>query len=259
MTLERLERQFQSLVLERAPGFEHEIVGTERVPRAVRLAIYADAYRSRLAEVLENNFPMLARLLGQHQFDELAQLYIERHRSRSFSVRGYGDALAEMLVATDPYGARPVLAELACWEWAMAHAFDAANGTPANAAALAGHAPETWGDLSFAFQASVRLLSLATNAPMIWRALSREETPPQPLREDAPRHWIIWRRGLDTVYRSVDAAEARALKAAQAGEPFAVVCEEVAAVLGDDQAAVEAARLLACWLRDELINDVRTG
>jgi hypothetical protein len=255
--LDRLERQFQALVLDGTQGFEDEVAGTERVPRAVRLAIYADAYRSRLAEVLENNFPMLARFLGQRQFDELARAYVARYRSRSFSVRWYGDSLEEMLAANDPWRGQPVLAELARWEWTMAHAFDAANADPASAAALSAHAPEAWGELTFAFQASVRLLSMATNAPPIWRALSREESPPPPAVENSARDWLIWRRGLETVFRSLETTEAGAIRVALAGEPFAAVCEAVAAQVGDDAAAIEAARLLATWLRDELISSAR--
>ncbi len=255
--LDRLERDFQALVMERAPGFASDIVGTTRVPRAVRLAIYFDAYRSRLVEVLENNFPMLARLLGERQFDEMARVYVEGHPSHSFSARWYGDVLSQFLSTTSPWRGQPALAELASWESNMAHAFDAAEGSPFTAAELASRSPETWGELAFVLQPSVRLQAFSTNAPLIWRALSHEETPPAPAGEKPPRHWLTWRRGLETRYRSLDALESRALQLAQAGGTFAAVCETVAAQIGAETAATAAARMLAQWLQDELIDDMR--
>lgn len=253
--LDRLERDFQALVIERAPGFAAEIVGTGRVPRDVRLAIYFDAYRSRLAEVLENNFPMMARLLGKDQFGELARCYVEGHPSRRFSVRWYGDELDDFLAGFDPYARQPALAELARWEWSMAHAFDAAAGSPVGASDLSAYPPEKWGALCFTLVPSVQLLSLKTNAPLIWRALSYEQTPPEPAA--APRDWLIWRRDLETRFRSLEEREARALQAAQAGEPFASICEAVAGVVGAENAGTEAAHLLAQWLADELIDEIR--
>ncbi len=255
--LDRLQRDFQALVMERAPGFAAEIAGTTRVPREVRLAIYFDAYRSRLVEILENNFPMLARLLGERQFEEMARAYVESHPSRSFSARWYGDALSQFLATTSPWRGQPALAELATWEANIAHAFDAAEGSPFTAAELASRSPETWGELAFVWQPSVRLQVFATNAPLIWRALSREETPPAPAGEKPPRHWLTWRRGLETRYRSLDALESLALQGALGGETFAGVCETVAAEPGDEEAATAAARMLAQWLEDELIDDMR--
>ncbi len=257
MSLARLESQFQARVLDGTPGVEREIVGTARVPTEVRLAIYGDAYRARLTEALQNNYPMLVRLLGDRQFGDLAQLYIDQHPSMHFSVRWFGHELGSVLAATDPYRGQPVLAELASWEWNMALAFDAADASPLRAATLAKHPPETWAGLSFSLQPSVRLLSLATNAPLVWRALSHEETPPAGAREETPREWLLWRRGLDTLYRSLSATEARALHAARAGESFATICEAVASEIGEDDAPTESARLLAGWLEEELLSDAR--
>lgn len=256
MSLGRLERDFQALVLDGTPGIERAIVGTTRVPIPTRLAIYSNAYRARLAEALESNYPMLAQLLGATQFGELARLCIDRQPSKHYSVRWFGERLPDLLAANDPYRDQPLLAELARWEWSMNCAFDAADMPGLTAASLAERSPEQWGGLRFTFHPSMRLLSLRTNAPAVWRALSRQETPPEGVQEETSRDWLLWRRKLDTLYRSLSVAEARALQAASSGESFAAVCDILAAEMGEEVAAVEAAKLLARWLEDELLSAV---
>lgn len=259
MRLSGLERDFQALVIDGTPGIERALVGTARVPVATRLEIYSNAYRARLTEALENNYPRLAQLLGERQFGELALLCIDRHPSMHYSVRWFGEHLPDLLAGTGPYREQPLLAELARWEWSMTLAFDAADVSVLTAAKLAERPPERWSELAFVFHPSMQLLSLNTNAPVVWRALSRDEPPPEGVHEATARDWLVWRRGLDTLYRSVSAAEARALEAARASATFAAVCEILAGELGEDSAPLEAAKLLARWLEDELVSAVIDG
>ncbi len=79
------------------PTCSQQVRGTTRVPASTRLAIYANAYRARLSEGLESNFPVLAKLMGVSEFRGLAHRYIEGHESRHRSIRWYGDRLAQFL------------------------------------------------------------------------------------------------------------------------------------------------------------------
>jgi hypothetical protein len=256
MDLDTLERDFQALVIDGAPGIERAVVGTAGVPVTTRLAIYSNAYRARLTEALESNYPKLAKLLGEQQFGELALHCIERYPSTHFSVRWFGEHLSELLADTSPYREQPLLAELALWEWSMTLAFDAADVSVMTRASLSEYPPETWGDLSFAFHSSMQLLALRTNAPAVWRALGRNEPPPEAVRETTTLDWLVWRRGLDTLYRSLSIVEARALRAARDGASFATLCEVLASELGEDAAALEAAKLLARWVDEQLVSAV---
>lgn len=253
MSLARLEQDFQALVLEGSAGIEHAIVGTARVPIATRLAVYTEAYGARLTEALEHNYPQLARLLGTQQFAAMARLYIRAHPSAHFSIRWFGAELATFLSCVSPYAERALLSELARWEWAMTLAFDAADAPLFTRAMLEQCPPEEWGALRLITHPSMQLLSMLTNAPQVWGALSRNETPPPETRNSVPREWLLWRRGVDTMFRSLEDAEACALRVAGAGESFGAMCEMLAAELGEEQAPAEAARLLARWLADELL------
>jgi len=84
--LARIQRDFQEFLLRQAPGIVDHVAGTERVPIS-----------TRLVEALQTNYPALLRLIGEHDFAQLASQYIAAHDSRHFSIRYYGDALAEFL------------------------------------------------------------------------------------------------------------------------------------------------------------------
>jgi hypothetical protein len=251
--LARLEEQFQAFVLEQAPGIERGIVGTERVPVATRLGIYADAYRARLTEALQSNYPVLHQLLGDDQFNDLSLAYQQLHRSGHYSIRWYGDRLEELMRSASPYRERAALAELAAWEWRMTLAFDAADMPTLGREALAGVQPETWAELRFALHPSVHVLALRTNAPVVWRALSRNETPPALDDTAGSQAWLIWRRGLETFYRSTEPSEERSLAAIAKGHKFGDMCVLLADELGEEAGIAHAAQLLARWLEDGLI------
>jgi hypothetical protein len=251
--LDRVQGDFQDYLLRGSGAVEAYVVGTARVPVATRLAIYGGAYRSRLAEALASNFPALTQLLGETDFQRLAAEYVRTHDSPFFSIRYYGDALAQFLASHEDYVAAPVLAELARWEWAMTSAFDAADVTPLGHEALAHVPPQQWARLRFEWHPSVQRLTLGWNVPQLWQALTDEiERPPAALAA-APVDWLLWRRELTTCFRSLPHAEAAALDAARSGWPFAELCELLCGEVGEGEAPAAAAALLRGWVDTGLI------
>ena len=93
-TLARVQGDFQDYLLRGSERVEAHVLGSARVPVATRLGIYAGAYGSRLAEALAANYPALAKLLGEADFQALAAAYVRTHDSPFFSIRYYGDAPA---------------------------------------------------------------------------------------------------------------------------------------------------------------------
>lgn len=230
------------------------IVGeSERVPRAVRLNIYANAYRARIVEALSTDFGVLHAYLGDDAFTELVHAYIAQHPSRYFSLRGVGSELAEFLQTTTPYAGHAELHELAQFEWALCHAFDAAATRCASSADFSVLAPEQWPDLTLWFVPALRVLNLCSNAPALWKALDAEQVPPALEFLAEPQRWIVWRRDLKLLFRSLDAVETIALDTFIAGGNFADVCEKVAEILPEHEVPQRAAALLQQWLHDELI------
>jgi len=254
--LTHVQDDFQNFLLLGDAAVEAHVVGTERVPAATRLGIYGNAYRARLIEALQTNFPVLTKLMGETDFDTMAARYVRAHDSIFFSIRYYGDRLADFLASDPGYASAPVLAELARWEWTLTEVFDAADAAPVKASALTDVKPEQWGALHFELHPSVRTLELAWNVPQIWKAIMADAERPQADLHGQPMKWLLWRQELETYFRSLTAAEGEAVEAARAGQSFGEICILLCAHYSDEEAPVRAAGFLRNWVESGLISAV---
>jgi len=255
--LPEIQTDFQSYLLNGDAAIESHVVGTERVPIATRLAIYADGYRARLAEALQANFPVLSELLGEEDFETLAAAYIRAHDSPFFSIRYYGNALSEFLATAPEYAGAAVLAELARWEWSMTEVFDAPDADSIGVSDLARVAPADWAELRFEWHPSVRRLALSWNAPQLWKAVSDEGEPPEVVFNPEPVEWLLWRHELQTFFRSLQPGEAVALTAAREGRSFGEICALLSAKFGETEAPAKAAGILRNWVESGLLTAAR--
>jgi hypothetical protein len=252
--LARLQGDFQEYLLRGSVAVEAQVVGTTRVPLTTRLGIYGGAYRSRLAEALEANYPALAKLLGPVDFATLGAEYVRAHDSPFFSIRYYGDQLPAFLAAREDYTAAPVLAELARWEWSMTCVFDAADAQPLAPEQLARVSPTQWAQLRFSWHPSVHRLNLGWNVPQLWQALTEDAERPAATLNPASVPWLLWRQELTTYFRSLSASEAAVLDAARSGWPFGELCELLCEEVGEARAPAAAAELLRGWIASGLIS-----
>jgi hypothetical protein len=232
---------------------ESRVTGSARVPIETRLGIYGDAYRSRLAAALASNFPALATLLGEADFERLAAEYVRTHDSPFFSIRYYGDQLEQFLAAHADYTQAPVLAELARWEWTMGGVFDAPDAAALERTALARVPPAHWAGLRFTCHPSVRRLALSWNAPQLWQAVTAKSERPAAALSARPVEWLLWREHLSCYFRSLPHPEGVALDAALRGRSFGELCQLLAAELGEQAAPAQAATLLGGWIDAGLI------
>lgn len=229
------------------------IVESERVPRATRLNIYANAYRARIAEALSVDFCGLHTYVGDEAFAELIDAYIERHPSHYFSLRNIGGELTNYLKITSPYAAHAELHELAQFEWTLCHAFDAADAMCADAAYFSTLPPQQWPDITLRFLPSLRILSMRSNAPEIWKSLNAKKEPPVVEISAKEQSWIVWRRDLKILFRPLDTVEKVALDIFMRGETFFNVCDELAEELPESEVPQRSVNILQQWLADGLI------
>lgn len=253
-SLPDLQAQFQSFLLGRGRDIERLTVGSERLPARDRLAVYADAYRLRLLEVLGDDFPGLHGMIGDEAFESLGAAYIDAYPSDHPSVRWFGRRLAAFLRETEPYRDQPLLAEMADFEWAQGEVMDAADSPALCVADLGAVPPESWPQMRIVFQAALRRLDLGWNVPTLWQAVSDDsDTPPAPERFDPPVAWLLWRKDLQVHWRSLDGDEACAIDAARDGLTFGAICEGLFSRAHDDQVPVRAAGFLKQWVVDGLV------
>ena len=233
------------------------IVGDEKAGAEERMDLYAGAYVTRLMEVLEEHFPGLWGLMGDEQFWRLCREYVGSKPSGFFSIRHFGHEMADFLGSTQPYSSYPQLAEMAAFEWAQGAVFDAADSEAVAESSLQEVSPQRWGAMRFRFTEAMQLLDLSWNVPSIWQALGRGETPPEPVCEEVPVVWLVWRQELDPCWRPLDVDEAWALQQALAGHEFATLCEGLLEWVEVQHAPLRAAGFLKSWLSHGLITGIR--
>ncbi len=226
---------------------------TPAVDRATRLAIYANAYRARLAEALAENYPALHTLLGDERFATLCRRYLDAHPSPHASIRWFGDRLAEFLARHPDYRFQGVLAEMARFEWALRAAFDAADAAPLTPAHLQDLPPAQWPALVLRPVPALQRLDLRHNVPALWQAIDAGSDPIPVQRAERALPWAVWRHGQRVLFRSLAEDEAWALDRLCAGAPFAELCGGLAAAGDEAAAARRAAELLLGWVREGLL------
>ncbi|MCK5647721.1 MAG: putative DNA-binding domain-containing protein, partial [Gammaproteobacteria bacterium] len=147
--LKSLQQQMLAWLQTANPEIKQAVTGTEKVPVETRLDIYANAYKFRLIEALQDTFPALHTLLGDEDFFNLGVAYLTDKPSKHFSLRYFGHQMSSFLKAAPGYKEQPVLSEMAQFEWLLREAFDAADSDTVNMDALQQIAPQSWPELRF--------------------------------------------------------------------------------------------------------------
>lgn len=254
------QRAMQAAVMGRAAntGIAAGIVGNAEAGAAERIGIYAHAYRSRLTEILAEDYPALAAVAGEDGFGAIASAYIDAIPSRHRNVRWYGDALAGFLRSSQGWSAKPELADLAALDWAIGLAFDAADEPSRPASDLAAMAPSQWPGLRLRPHPSLQFVPLATNAGAIRRAVDDGDPPPPTMVLAPPETRAAWRHDGTVLHRGLADDEAAAVEALASGT-FADLCSALRPFHEEGAVAPRAAALLRCWFDDHWIAAIAPG
>lgn len=234
------------------------------------IGAYRYAYGARLAEALRDNHEILAKAMGDEGFDALATAYRQKYPSMLPSIRWFGHRLAEFMAEAlevdNGLVTHPAFVDLARMDWALRQAFDAADAPVITRDALAALAPDQFASLCFKPHPSLQVLAMDWAIEAAWRALREHadnhndaggDEPELPEPQATPHQLLVWRRGLQTLWRSLNASEAELLQAMLRGEDFGALCELAAGLSGDaDQAVTVAATALTQWLEDGLLSEM---
>ena len=245
-------------------GLAAFVRGDPGLSAADRLSVYADAYFARLHDALGDDYPALARALGAEAFHDLVKTYLMMHPPTHASLREAGASLPGHL-STEPFAAIfarrcAYAADLAQLELALALAFYAPDARAAARAELAAVAADRWPALRFALAPAVRVVRCSWPVHRIRERYDAEQDgttwSAAPELAAEPTAVLVHRWHERVLYRAVPRDECDALAAALAGEQFAAICERVAAVVGEADAAQRAAALLGAWIADGLIAEI---
>ena len=252
--LAQLQHDFQhSLLTDDSRSVLPAITAAGRAEPDRQLSVYTNAYRSRLREVLELDYPVLAAALSEQAFDELAFAYIDACPSQDYSLRSFGAQLAEFLDTQPDYCGTPVLAELAGFEWTLGRAFDAADTALLTVKAMADIVPDRWPELRLIFHSSVQLIHFEWNTTALWQAYKSEIPIPEVQKNPVAEPWLIWRKDLSVHFRSLEEHEHLMLDRAKQGAAFEVLCETLGRAMPKDEVPLHAASTLKRWVSDGLV------
>ncbi|MGH2901230.1 MAG: HvfC/BufC family peptide modification chaperone [Solirubrobacteraceae bacterium] len=228
--------------------FDREISVSER------LHIYTSAYFARIQAALLDDYGALHAAIGDDAFHDLAKLYLMAHPPRRFSLRFAGERLPEFLRGpiAEAFTRRwPFAADLAELEWARVDVFDERDTVALEREALATVPPEDWAQLRFALVPAHRILSLAWPVQRTREAWAAGTDLPT-LSQSATT--LLCHRHRERVHeRALSPVEARALDLVRSGQDFATVCDGVAELTSDADAATAVLGFLERWIAEELL------
>jgi len=260
--LAKLQHRFQDCVLD--PGKPASIAWVSASGRAapdIQLSIYSHAYRTRLHEVLANDYPATQIAIGNEHFNALAADYIKARPSHYFNLRDFGQHLPSFVAVRvqhdTGYRGMHWLVELAEFEWTLGLAFNAANVCLFSEQDMARIPSEAWPGLRFILHSSVHRLNFEWNIPEMWRALTADPPTPVSAEHNLSSPWLIWREQLVTRFRSMPVDEQHALDKVLEGGSFNEVCEELAMLMNESDVPLRAAGLLKGWIDQGLISGIQ--
>ncbi len=271
MKLAELQSLFQSAVLtgDAEDGAILDVIAPPRdADRAAMMGVYVNAYRLRLAEFLDEDYPALRVLLGDDDFEALVEAYIDANPSRLRNARWYTARLPEFMQESENWSANALAIGLALFERALTDAYDAADAPALSIETLAEFSPQDWPRLGFTFHPSLRLIEVAAGVLGAYAAATADEQDEEAARsdeedegalEDRPpdasesETIAIWRADLDPAYRQLDPDEYLALNEALAGQSFGDICQLVAFQNEAQSATERLARFLVTWFSEGLV------
>ena len=234
-------------------GFAATLLGGPALDVDTGLAIYHNAYLSRLQEVLRHDFSAIWYWLGDEEFTSLTDAYVRRYPSAHYSLRWLGERFAMFILEHLVAEQSAPLAELARLEWAFTLAFDAPQGTPLTLDDMAQLAPEDWPALQVTLAPSVQQLLCRFNTVAIWRASKDESEFPGSQALELAQICLVWRSENVCRYRSLEPGEACALAGmVTTGWSFSELCTELAVTYAEG-APLQAATWLKQWIQDGLL------
>ena len=239
-----------------SPSFDPVLVrcveGKGQLGPEQRIDIYAQMYYARLREVLHEDFPRVAAVLGCADFDTVVRAYLVDHPSTCPSLRHLGRQFAAFLDTRAETASLPFLGDLARLEWARLDVFDAPDGELLRADHLQDIAPEAWPGLRFRLTPACQILHSDWPVHEIWAAAEKDPPRYECVRVDKTT-LRVWRDGFAVYHAKMDAIEHAAFDRVLAGDPFAAVCGAVEAFLPEEEAAAAVGSLLLRWIEDGLL------
>lgn len=245
------QSQFRAALLDPNKPTPSGLTDGQGKPTQKRFAVYRNNVTVALVDALRASFPVLCKLLGDENFDQLAPLFARAHPPSSPLMMRYGDEMPGFLADIEPLQHIGYLPDVARLELAMRQAYHAADSVPLTPEVLGSLAPEALLASTLTLAPAVQLI--ASDWPLfdIWRYNMIDGAPkPQAI----PQSILITRAEFDPAPHPLDAAQLAWITTIQQGKTIDAAQDAALALSAD----FDLSPLLAVLLQNGALTRIKT-
>ena len=244
MSLLELQRDFRAWLAEASDAAAARL----GEPARPGLSVYQNNYRASLLACLSDTFERVRLWVGEDRFITAAAAHIDVTPPHAWTLDAYARGFPETLRLL--FSGDPEIAELGWLDLALSEAFVAPDADPLDSQALGA---VDWDSAVLRLSPTLATTQFATNAGMIWSALSAGGMPPAVEHMAESATMIVWRKDLVSCFRTAEPGEAKALELARSGISFSGICAGLIEELGEEQGIATAGAVLGRWVTDGFV------
>ncbi|WP_223426031.1 HvfC/BufC N-terminal domain-containing protein [Tateyamaria pelophila] len=224
------QSQLRAALLDPAQPSPAGLTDGQGKPTQKRFDVYRNNVTVALSDALRASFPVLRKLLGDENFDQLAPLFARSHPPSSPLMMYYGDAMPTFLKGFAPLAHIGYLSDIARLELGLRRAYHAADSEPLDPAVLESLAPEALQASTLTFAPAVQLITSDWPLFDIWRYNMVDGAPkPQAVAQSV----LITRAAFDPSPHPLDPAQAAWITAIQGGKTIDAAHDAALAIAAD--------------------------
>ena len=185
-----------------------------------RLRVYRNGFLKACVDALRANYPSVEGLVGEERFPALARPWVEAHPPGTASLVEYGDGFPQHLRNTRDMHGLDWLASFATLDraWTEVYFSEDAGGDHASHDSVRCDA-EALMNLRGRLSPRVRLVSLDHRVLDVWSRLRQGGIGARVEIRRAAQHVLVWRSGVEMLYRDLTLPEHAFVAGVAAGRP----------------------------------------
>ena len=243
------------------------ICGNDRLSPVEQLEIYREQFWLRHTSSLVEDFPGLGGILGQDEWERLAEQYLRDFAPDTHTLRDLGARLPDLIERASWLSHQALCLDMARLELAYIEVFDAPDTPPLSPERLAAIPEETFADARLVIAPSVRLLSVRYPVADLRRKLRDHADGSDghagqsiPIPEPSSQQLVVYRRDLKLWDMALSRVAFAFLAGLASGKTLGAAAELAVA---SPEAEAEVTASIGAWFQEwtakGLVSDVLVG
>lgn len=240
------QQEFHTALRRPADPIPAGLNGTGGTPAGRRFNVYRNNVATSLMDALASGFPVIAKLLGEANFKNLARDFQWQNPPSSPLMIHYGEGFAEYLQDHPALSKYPYLGDVARLEYALRQSYHAADPAEFDPSRLQ---TEQLLHATITLAAPVRVVSSSYPILGIWRMNTQANAPKPVMQAETV---AVFRPELDPTPEAITPADAAMLRSLSKGSTLETALSDAQAIDPDH----DFARILGQMLAGRAIADI---